>query len=109
MDDVQHERHEQIEEKLDRSNLTPALFIRQAASEVKARLGQRGPHLNMEVRSRLAKFWYGPDPSVHYELWLHENTTQLEIGLHAESSAERNRALYVALDKCLMEIQRELG
>ena len=90
-------------------SLLPGAFVRAVAAEVVKRIGKASPPLNTEVRSRLAKFWYGPDPSVHYELWLHENTAQLEIGLHAESAAERNRAIYAALDRCMVEIQSELG
>lgn len=106
---MDQENAEQIEESIDRSTLAPAAFIKQVATAVKERLSTRISPLNTEVRSRLAKFWYGPDGSVHFELWLHDNTAQLEIGFHSEASAERNRALYVALDKCLMEIQKELG
>ncbi len=96
------------ERVLPGSNLRPSAFTREVAAEVVRRLGTPSP-LNCEVRSRLVKFWYGPDASVHYELALHENSSQLEIGLHAESSPERNRAFYAAFDRCMVEIQKELG
>jgi hypothetical protein len=91
------------------SSLMPTPFVRAVAQEVVRQVAKPGPQLNTEVRSRLAKFWYGDDAAIHYELSLHENTSQLEVGLHAEASAERNRAIYNALDRCLVEIQKELG
>ncbi len=65
--------------------------------------------LHMHIRQRLAKFWFGPDGTVHYELWLHERTARLELGLHFESGPQRNLALYHEFDKCLLEIQMRLG
>jgi len=106
---VDDENNEQVEQSIDRSNIAPAPFVRQVAATVRERLKSRGSHVNIDVRGRLAKFWYGPDATVHFELWLHENTAQLELGLHAEGPAERNRAVYTALDKCMVEIQKELG
>jgi hypothetical protein len=95
--------------KVPGSNLMPSPFVRTVAQEVLSQVAKPAPQLHTEVRSRLAKFWYGDDAAIHYELSLHENTSQLEIGLHAEASAERNRAVYNALDRCLVEIQKELG
>jgi hypothetical protein len=91
------------------SDLKPTTFVKLAAAEVAARVAPAPGPLNSEVRWRLAKFWYGTEPAIHYELALHENTSQLEIGLHFESLADTNRAFYAAFDKCMLDIQRELG
>ena len=91
------------------AGMKPNTFVREVAAEVERRLQKEGMPANLEVRYRLAKIWYGEDPDVHYELSLHEIGSQLEIGLHAESTAESNRAFYAAFDKCMVEIQRELG
>lgn len=97
------------ERRVADAGMRPPAFIKLVVAEVVSKVRVTGQPLNHEIRWRIAKFWYGPDPSVHYELALHENTSQLEIGLHAEASAERNRALYGAFDKCLLDIQKELG
>lgn len=89
--------------------MQPKPFVREVVAEVMRHFGKATPPLNSEARWRLAKFWYGPDPSIHYELSLHENSSQLEIGLHAEATPERNRAFYAAFDRCMVEIQKELG
>ena len=91
------------------SDLNPTAFVKQVVADIAARVASDSPPLNSEARWRLAKFWYGSDATIHYELAVHENSSQLEIGLHAESSPERNRALYAAFDKCLLDVQRELG
>lgn len=91
------------------AGMRPSAFVREVAAIVEPRLKSAGLIANLEVRSRLLKIWYGPEQDVHYELSLHENYSQLEIGLHAESTAESNRAFYDAFDKCMVEIQRELG
>lgn len=65
--------------------------------------------MQSHARSRLVKFWFGPDNSVHYEVSIHERAAQLEIGLHFEASPERNRSIYKELDRCILEIQSQLG
>ncbi len=97
------------EAALPGSNLKPSAFTHEVAAEVTRLMAKGEAPLKSEARSRLAKFWYGSDASIHYELALHESASQLEIGLHAESTPDRNRAFYTAFDRCMMEIQRELG
>jgi hypothetical protein len=92
-----------------RSSLQPAAFLSQVSREVISRLAERGARPETNARGRLAKFWYGPHSSIHYEVWLHDRTLQLEIGLHAESTPEYNLALYNAFDRCMLEVQAALG
>lgn len=89
--------------------MRPSAFVRQVAALVVRHFANGNVVLEQEVRSRLAKFWFGNDGSVHYELWLHEHTSQLEIGLHCESSESINRLLYTRLDRSLLDIQARLG
>jgi hypothetical protein len=91
------------------SSLLPAAFLSKVTAEVISRLAAAGTRPESKSMGRLAKFWFGPVSSVHYEIWLHERTLQLELGLHCESTAEYNLALYNAFDKCLLEIQAALG
>jgi hypothetical protein len=91
------------------AQLIPPAFLRR----VLASLNQNPPlperKLNSQSRGSLAKFWYGLDASIHYEIWVHARTLQLELGLHFESTAEYNQALYRAFDGCMLEIQGQLG
>lgn len=61
------------------------------------------------VRGRLAQFWWGASPTVHYEVWVHERDLRLELGLHFEAGAEKNHRLYMDFGRHLLEIQQELG
>ena len=89
--------------------MNPTAFIAAVSREVAAYFQQAHTPVKSSVRGRLAQFWWGDDRSVHYELWVHERTLQLEVGLHFEASAARNRALYDAFGKHLVEIQGTLG
>jgi hypothetical protein len=91
------------------SSLNPSTFIASVAREVSTHYAHSGKPIRSHVRSRLAQFWWGADGSVHYELWVHERTVQLELGLHFESTPARNRALYVAFSRHLLEIHQRIG
>jgi hypothetical protein len=91
------------------SSLRPSAFIQAVVHAVQKEIGSHSNDFHCHARSRLAKFWFGRDDSIHYEIWLHERTSQLEIGLHLESSPAVNRAIFKRLDNCLLEIQSELG
>src|SRR3954453_11682719 len=92
-----------------RSSLLHGPFLGKVAAEVMARLPARDAPPQSSHRGRLAKFWYGPHSSIHYEIWLHDRTLQIELGLHCESAPDYNLALYNAFDHCLLEIQAALG
>jgi len=87
----------------------PSGFTAAVARDVRAFYASRGIEPHTEVRSRLAKFWWGEDKAIHYELAIHERLLQLELGLHFEASAQTNRQLLEALGPHLLEIQQELG
>jgi hypothetical protein len=91
------------------ADLKPAIFVRSVANETAKRFGEDRPDLQVMPRGHLAKFWFGPDARIHYELWIHERAAQLEIGLHFEADPATNRQLYHAFDKCLLEIEDKLG
>lgn len=86
------------------SSLRPSAFIQAVVRAMEKELGSQSADFHSHARSRLAKFWFGHDDSIHYEIWLHERTSQLEIGLHLESSPSVNQAIYKRLDGCLLEI-----
>lgn len=93
-------------------SLNPSTFVAAVAREVKAyfaKEGGDGGELHSHIRTRLAQFWWGAESAVHYEIAAHERTLQLELGLHFEASAARNRALYGAFGRHLLEIQAQLG
>ena len=87
----------------------PGVFLRQVDSAVRASVASRGARLNGNLRSRLAQFWFGNDRTIHYEVWIHERTAQIELGLHFEASESRNRELYRQFERELLAIQAILG
>ncbi len=91
------------------ARLRPSQFIAHVARQVIASLQAEGLAFHVNARSRLVKFWSGSDPSIHYEVWVHEREARLEIGFHLEADEAHNAALYRELDKCLLDIQFQLG
>lgn len=91
------------------TQLQPPTFLHRVVKEVENRFAQAGGQLHTSSRGRLAKFWFGPDGNIHYEIWLHERTLQIELGLHCESTPEYNQSLYKPFDNYLLEIQSSLG
>jgi hypothetical protein len=89
--------------------LLPSTFLKRVVSEVAEQQISAGFRLNTEARGRLAKFWFGKNNSVHYEIWIHDRTMQLEIGLHCESTPEYNALLYKEFDHVILDIQQKLG
>ncbi len=89
--------------------MAPPTFLRRVEHEMAAGAGGTKPGLNHSSRGRLAKFWYGEDGSIHYEIWVHERSARFELGLHCESTSDFNRTLYKAFDSCMIEIQEALG
>src|SRR5436305_293665 len=80
------ERRESARNDAGAQQLVPATFLRRVVASVVSRLDKPDARLNSETRGRLAKLWYGEDKSIHYEIWVHERTGQLELGLHCEST-----------------------
>ena len=91
------------------ARLRPSQFIGQVASQAGAALRASGLPFQVRTRGRLAQFWSGKDASIHFEVWVHEREARLEIGFHMEADEARNAALYRELDKCLLDIQVQLG
>ncbi len=90
-------------------SLKPAQFVTMVSDQVQSSLHATGYDFSIQVRGRLVKLWRGDDASVHYELAVHEREGQLELGLHMESDAARNLALYQEFEKYLLDFQAELG
>jgi hypothetical protein len=89
--------------------MLPGPFLRRLTETVRAHLPPDDQPLHIQPRGRLIKIWYGPDASIHYEVWIHERTQQLELGLHCESDAARNARIYRGLSGYLLEIKLALG
>ena len=87
----------------------PGTFLREVDSEMRRRYPDHSRQLNTHLRSRLVQFWFGADRAIHYEVWIHERAAQMELGLHFESTASRNRELYRRFDGELLSIQAVLG
>lgn len=91
------------------ARLRPREFIQRTGAAAQRALREQGLQFNLQVRGRLLKLWAGDDQSVHYEIAVHEREMQLEVGLHMEADAARNAALYRELDRCMLDLQAELG
>ncbi|HEX8220850.1 MAG TPA: hypothetical protein VF914_16790, partial [Chloroflexia bacterium] len=91
------------------ARLRPAQFISRVGSDVMERLGAAGLAFHVRARSRLVQFWSGDNPSVHYEVWVHEREARLEIGFHLEADEAHNASVYRELDRCLLDVQVQLG
>ena len=89
--------------------LQPGPFLRQVAEDIKVRSAPTEEPIQVQARGRLIKCWFGPEPSIHYEIAIHERTGKIELGLHCESSPQYNRSLYKAFDRCILDIQQTLG
>lgn len=87
----------------------PGTILREVESEMRRRYRDDSRKLSAHLRSRLVQFWFGADRAIHYEVWIHERTAQMELGLHFESTASRNRELYRRFDGELLSIQAVLG
>lgn len=90
-------------------SLLPGKFLRQLETLIVAHFRDFDRHLSSNTRSRLAQFWFGTDRNIHYEVWVHDRTVQIELGLHFESSEARNRELFKRFDAELLYIQAALG
>lgn len=89
-------------------SLRPSQFIARVSQSAEAALRHSGLRFNVQARSRLVKFWRGA-PAIHYEVWVHERESRLEIGFHLEAEEAFNAALYRELDRCLLDVQFQLG
>ncbi len=88
--------------------LSPSDFFGALRQELKRRLSGelRGFH-SVRGRGRLMKVHFA-DPSFHYEAWHHTGVGRLEVGLHFESSAERNLAAFEFLRPRMVEVKAGL-
>lgn len=48
------------------------------------------------------------DPAFHYEAWHHTGAARFEVGLHFESSAERNQAAFDFFRSRVVEVKASL-
>jgi hypothetical protein len=84
-------------------------FLLGVLDAVRTKLPVELRELEARHQYSLIKF-YGEDPTIHYELWLHRSRGRVELGLHFETrDANRNLRLleYVADD--LLFLKETLG
>jgi hypothetical protein len=91
-----------------RTVLAPSEFFNGLRKALKARLPAplREFH-SARGRGRLMKFHYG-DPEFHYEAWHHTGDGRLEVGLHFEGSADRNRQAFDFFRMHVLEVKANL-
>ncbi|HMA36914.1 MAG TPA: hypothetical protein VKY74_20840 [Chloroflexia bacterium] len=89
--------------------MLPSTFLRRLPEAVRPHLPPAAETLHMQPRGHLLKIWYGADGSIHYEVWVHERTQQLELGLHCEAEPARNERIRRQLGFYLFDIKAALG
>src|SRR4051794_30424724 len=90
-------------------DLSTSEFLGGILREARARLPRELQNLESRQQGSLVKF-FGDEPAIHFELWLHHGRARVELGLHFETrDADRNQRLldYVADD--LLFLKEVLG
>jgi hypothetical protein len=89
--------------------MLPGQFLRRLPTAARAYLPTDDGAAQLQARGRLLKVWYGEEAAIHYEIWMHERSLQMEIGLHCEASPELNAAIRRGLSFYLFDIKGALG
>jgi hypothetical protein len=84
-------------------------FLRRLPETVRPLLPEPLRAFQAQPRGGLLKLWYGRDAQIHFEVWAHERTQQLELGLHFEAQPERNEWLRRQFCARLIELKSDLG
>ena len=84
-------------------------FLRRLPAAVRPLLPEPLRAFQAQPRGGLLKLWYGRDAQIHFEIWVHERTDQLELGLHFEAQPQRNEWLRRQFCARLIELKWELG
>ena len=89
--------------------MLPNEFLRRLPNAVRLLLPESLRVFQAQPRGRLLKLWYGPDANIHFEVWIHERTQQIELGLHFEAQPQRNEWLRRQFCARLIELKWDLG
>ncbi len=93
---------------MTRDVLAPSDFFAGLRKELKRSLPAEFRSFSwLRGRGRLMKVHFG-DPPFHYEVWHHTGGGRLEVGLHFESSAERNQAAFDFFRARMVEVKAAL-
>lgn len=91
-----------------RDVLAPSDFFAAFRKELKRSLpAEYRDFIWLRGHGRLIKIHFG-DPSFHFEAWHHTGAGRFEIGLHFESSAERNQAAFEFFRARMVEVKANL-
>jgi hypothetical protein len=91
-----------------RDALAPSDFFAALRKELKGSLaGELRNFTSMRGRGRLMKVHFG-EPSFHYEGWHHAGAGRFEVGLHFESSPDRNQAAFDFFRARMVEVKAGL-
>ncbi|MGI8586742.1 MAG: hypothetical protein ACR2M0_03525 [Chloroflexia bacterium] len=89
--------------------MLPTPFLRRLSDTVRPLLAADPQPLHIQARGRLLKLWFGPDESIHYEVWIHDNLQLIELGLHCEADPLRNARIRRQLGFHMFDIKAALG
>jgi hypothetical protein len=89
--------------------MLPGQFLHRLSAAARPHLPQADGAPHLQPRGRLLKIWYGEEAAIHYEVWMHERSLQMEIGLHCEAAPALNEAIRRGLSYYLFDIKEALG
>jgi hypothetical protein len=89
--------------------MRPNEFLRRLPNAVRPLLAESLRGFQAQPRGGLLKLWYGGDAQIHFEVWVHERTQQLELGFHFEAQPQRNEWLRRQFCARLIELKWDLG
>jgi hypothetical protein len=89
--------------------MLPNEFLRRLPVALRPLLPESLRPFHAQPRGHLLKIWYGTDAQVHFEIWVHDRSQQIELGLHFESKPEHNEWLRQQFCARLIELKYALG
>src|SRR5689334_18736680 len=89
--------------------MQPNDFLRRLPDAARSHLPSALRGFQVRHRGRLLQLWYGDDARIHYEVWIHDKTVQIELGLHFEATPARNEWFRRQFASCLIELKAALG
>jgi hypothetical protein len=83
-------------------------FLSHVVKAVRPKLPTEWQEFEINGFGSLVKLYYG-DPSVHFEFWVQNKTSRVEVGLHLEADQATNDQLMAYFAGRFVEVQAALG
>jgi hypothetical protein len=83
-------------------------FLSHVVKAVRPKLPTEWQEFEINGFGSLVKLYYG-DPNVHFEVWVQNKTSRVEVGLHLEADQATNDQLMAYFAGRFVEVQAALG